>query len=87
MEAIGNGEGGGIEAPVVALAELNDLADESLPVGLYRCMAARADSCYWEHLAIDPDGAIHFAENGAAEDDAVATAVELSFSARTPHHV
>ncbi len=61
-EAIGSGEGEGIDAPTAALAELNGLTGESLPVGSYRCIAARSDSCYWEHLILGPGGGIGFAD-------------------------
>lgn len=80
-ESIGSGEGEGVEAPVAALAELNGLTSGTLPVGTYRCIAARANSANWELLAIEPGGAIGFADEAAAADAEV-----LGPSVRTPHH-
>lgn len=84
---MGSGEGEGIEAPAAALADLNELGGGALPVGVYRCIAAKTGSTYWEHLVIDPDGSIGFAEDEPVEDGAGTSADSLSFSVRIPHPV
>jgi hypothetical protein len=86
-EAIGSGEGEGIRAPLSALADLNGLSGTGLPVGVYRCIAARTGLAYWEHLVIDADGEIGFADDGPEEDGAVTPAESLSVSARSHHRV
>lgn len=84
---MGSGEGTGIEAPMAALADLNGLSGDSLPIGVYRCIGASSGSAYWEHLMIDADGAIGFADDEAVEDDVGPPAESLSLSVRIPHHV
>jgi hypothetical protein len=86
-EDMGSGEGGGIEAPTAALAELNGLTGESLPAGIYRCIAARSDSAYWEYMVIGADGAIGVADGEPLEDGPGTPAERLSPSVRSPHHV
>jgi hypothetical protein len=86
-EEIGCGEGAGIEAPAVALAELNGLSGGCLLAGTYRCIAASASSGYWEYLELGPDGAIGFAEEELLEDEEEAPAESLSLSARSHHGV
>lgn len=82
---MGSGVGEGIEAPLSALADLNELSGAALPVGVYRCIAAKAGSAYWEHLVIDPDGAIGFAEDELPENQAREAAEGLSPSLRSHH--
>jgi hypothetical protein len=86
-EDMGSGEGEGIEAPLTALADLNELSGDALPVGVYRCIAATTGSAYWECLAIGPDGVIGFAGDELVEDGAETPAGSLSVSMRTPYPV
>lgn len=82
---MGSGEGEGIEAPLPALADLNELSGGALPVGVYRCIPARTGSAYWEHLVIGPDGTIGFAEDESTEDGATTPAEWVVPSVFTPH--
>jgi hypothetical protein len=86
-EDMGSGEGEGIRAPLSALADLNELSGDGLPVGIYRCIPARADSAYWEHLVIHGDGTMGFGDGEPAEDGAGTPADRVSVSVRAPHPV
>jgi hypothetical protein len=86
-EDMGSGAGEGIEAPAAALADLNALSGDALPVGFYRCIAATTDSAYWEQLVIDPDGTISFAGDEPVEREAGTPSDSPGLSLRTPHHV
>jgi hypothetical protein len=86
-EDMGSGEGAGIGSAEAALADLNGLSGGVLPVGFYRCIAASGGSAYWEHLLIDADGAIGFADDDLIEEEAGAPAEWLRPRAPSPHLV